>query len=69
MSLHPMMQLAVDIAVSDARRLADAARLKAALEEIRDLIDGMADTEDVPDSIEVRPNVFMRIDQIIDAAL
>jgi hypothetical protein len=42
---------------------------RKALEDIRDLIDGRADTEDVPDSNEVRPNVFMRIDQIIDGAL
>lgn len=54
--------------VVDVQR-ARAERLEKALRDIWETIDGMADTEDVPDSAEVRPNIFMRIDQIIDGVL
>jgi hypothetical protein len=43
--------------------------LERALEAIRSDIDGMADVEDRPDGEGVRPNVFMRIDALIDAVM
>jgi hypothetical protein len=44
-------------------------RLVSALEQIRDEIDGRIDVEDRPDGSGVRPNIFMRIDQIIEEVL
>lgn len=53
--------------ISNVQRERDEARY--ALESIRSEIDGMADVSDGPDGIADQPNVFMRIDMTIDAAI
>jgi hypothetical protein len=49
----------------------EASRHKALLRETLDAIaseiDGMADVEDRPEGAGVRPNVFMRLDTLIEA--
>ena len=50
----------------------DRKRIKAletALANISEAIDGMADVEDRPDGAGVRPNIFMRIEDICYQAL
>lgn len=44
----------------------DFDRQCAAISEVLSLIDGMADVEDRPGGEGVRPNVFMRIEQLLE---
>jgi hypothetical protein len=64
-----LRQIRKDFAERNAVLFERDQRSFKALEEIRDLIDGRADVVDGPDGIADQPNLEMRIDMVIDAAI